>query len=248
MKKVLIATPCYGDMVCTGYFLSILNMVAHLSSPEIQFQIYTIGNESLITRARNTCVAYFLASDFTHLLFIDADIQFDHTLVKRLLDFDRDVVCASYPRKGIMWDKIKTLKNVENMSLEEIQSKMLSFNLNITTKPGQQTRDVVNGFIQVDQAATGFMCIKREVFDRLREAYPEQQYQSNAVSEEMKPHMWLFFDCMVDENKTYLSEDFAFCNKFRKIGGEVWMDIMSPLTHTGTYKFSGNIRYMFTGN
>jgi len=64
--RVLLATPCYGNMLSNGYFKSIISMIGlYAGDPDILMSIYTLGNESLITRARNTCVGVFLKGDYT---------------------------------------------------------------------------------------------------------------------------------------------------------------------------------------
>jgi len=228
MRKVFIATPCYGDVVYSGYMLSMLRLS---SIHNTLFQIYTLGNESLITRARNVCVSQFLQSDYQYLFFIDADIEFSELNIQRILDYDQDVVCGCYARKGLFLENLRGL-DLTNMTLEEIQSKVLSFNYNIS-----HINTMNNGFMQVDQAATGFMCIRRNVLEQMMEKYPEQKYIEGDI-----PYLYTFFDCVVNESKKYLSEDFAFCEKWRAIGGKIWMDTTQPLTHCGTFKFTGNLK------
>ena len=65
------------------------------------------------------------------------------------------------------------------------------------------------------------------------EAYPELNYVSDSdYSPENKGLHYRFFDCMVDpESKRYLSEDYTFCHLWRQIGGEVYVDVQSNLTH-----------------
>ena len=106
-NKIFIGTPCYGGMITADYFKSCMQLVAIAASRKIELQFGTIGNESLITRARNTLVQLFMDGDYTHLMFIDADIAFDPNTVLRMLDFDKDVVCGVYPRKTIDWIKVK---------------------------------------------------------------------------------------------------------------------------------------------
>ena len=72
--KLFIATPMYGGMCHGLYTKSLMDTTAVLMNHGIQSQIYYLFNESLITRARNYCVANFLKSDATHLMFIDSDI------------------------------------------------------------------------------------------------------------------------------------------------------------------------------
>ena len=51
---------------------------------------------------------------------------------------------------------------------------------------------------------------------------------------------WLFFDCMVDpDSGRYLSEDYAFCRRWRDIGGKIWVDLQCKLLHLGQHNFRG---------
>ena len=96
--KVFIGTPCYGGMITADYFKSVLQLTALAATKKIELQFGTIGNESLITRARNTLVQLFMDEpQYTHLLFIDADIAFNPESVFRMLDLGEDVVtgCVS---------------------------------------------------------------------------------------------------------------------------------------------------------
>ena len=242
MAKVLLATPCYGDMVSNAYFRSVLSAVAMFHGhPSILLSVFTLGNESLVTRARNTCVATFLKGDYTHLLFVDADIEFDPTLIVRLLERNTDVACACYPQKTIVWDRLPGMfAATPPPATDAAVSNLLKFNVHVSKRPGAYEREVVDGFVSVDRAATGFMLIRRPVFTRLAKAMPELKYVSDDVGEtSIKDHLYLFFDCRLDESRKYMSEDYAFCDLVKRHGMEIWLDVASPLGHVGTYTFRG---------
>ena len=57
---VMIATPCYGGQLSEGYLHGLLNTITIASKNKFQCHVNTMGNESLITRARNTLVTQFL--------------------------------------------------------------------------------------------------------------------------------------------------------------------------------------------
>lgn len=60
--------------------------------------------ESLVTRARNDCVAKFLAApEWTHLFRIDADIGFSSEATFRLLRSGYDIAAGVYPLKRENW-------------------------------------------------------------------------------------------------------------------------------------------------
>ena len=90
-----------------------------------------------------------------------------------------------------------------------------------------------------------FMLIKKEVFYKLQKAYPYLKYTSDQIINGAKfksDNCYAFFDCIIDEKSNrYLSEDYAFCRLWQKIGGKIYADLMTPLTHYGTYAFKGNV-------
>jgi hypothetical protein len=241
--RILLATPCYGNMLSTVYFNSILKMIAmYANDPDIHISVYTLGNESLITRARNICVGLFLKGNYTHLLFVDADIEFEPECIRRLLDHNQDIVCAPYAQKNVKWHLLKDdafKKEMDHRSLDELKKMMLTFNIHWKTDCETKKPIITNNFTEVDRAATGFMLIKRTVFSKLMKACPELKYDSDDAGEDhIKNHLWLFFDCMVDGRNKYLSEDYAFCERVRtKINGKIWVDLTSNLGHMGNMIF-----------
>jgi hypothetical protein len=245
MASVLVATPCYGGSLTTGYFMSVMQTIMALTSgrPDVTLTFYTLSNESLVTRARNTCVAHFLAHpEYTHLFFVDADIEFSPEAFTRLLDSGRDVACGCYPQKVVRWEHVaRHAAASEDLSAEALRNAGLNFNVTVHSGEGTVSRSVENGFVKVDYGATGFMLVRRQVFDRLRVAYPGLKYVNDTLDDPAaRAHNWLFFDTMLDPlTRQYLSEDYAFCKRWRDIGGEIWADVVSPLTHIGTFRFEG---------
>ena len=133
LDKIFIGTPCYGGMITADYFKSCLQLTALAATKKIELQFGTIGNESLITRARNTLVQLFMDEEqYTHLLFIDADIAFNPESVFRMLDLDEDVVTGGYPRKTIDWRKVKRrAQENPDISEDELHAASLEYNLNV---------------------------------------------------------------------------------------------------------------------
>ena len=177
-NKIFIGTPCYGNMLTADYFKSCLQLTALAASKKIELQFGTIGNESLVTRARNTLVQLFMDNeDYTHLLFIDADLAFNPESVFRMLDLDEDVVTGVYPRKQINWTKaITKVKENPNISEDELHASSLMYNLNVKDPKHVEAK---KGFIEVLDGATGFMLIKRNVFKKMALAYPNLKFKSD---------------------------------------------------------------------
>ena len=157
-NKIFIGTPCYGGMLTADYFKSCLRLVNEAPKHNIELQFGTIGNESLITRARNTLVQ----------LFIDADIGFNEKTIFRMLELDKDVVTGVYPRKSIDWRKVKKrVINNPEVDLNELHAASLEYNINVKNPDHVEVK---KGFIEVLDGATGFMLIKRQVFEKMVKA------------------------------------------------------------------------------
>jgi hypothetical protein len=248
-NKFFIATPCYGGQLNEPYFRSVIKMMTFFNGHQIPLAFGTIANESLVTRARNVLVAYFLASDYTHLMFIDADIEFQTEDILKLYAHKKDVVVGAYPKKGVAWDKIRAnLIDPANKSKELSDRDMASFgsdyaiNFKFVDKE-TKTIGVENGLIKLHDAGTGFMMIKREALLKLLKAYPEIKYNNdvNINNNELSDKFYALFDTMIDPiDRRYLSEDYTFCRRWQEIGGDIWLDPSISLNHYGHFCFQGN--------
>ena len=241
--RIYIAIPCYGGLISELTFHSLINSINWFHQNNIDVRIKTVGSESLISRARNKLMTMFLDDkkfNGTHLFFIDADIGFDKNNLSRLLNSDKDIVTGIYPVKGFDWENIKRRINLENINRDNIESLSVGFNVNIYNSKVSP----INGYLRVKEAATGFMLIKREVFIKMIEKYPERKYfPDKRTGIENSENAYDFFSVgNFKENNgitRYLSEDYYFCRLWEKCGGEIWSDIMSPLIHVGTHQFKG---------
>ena len=248
-NKFFIATPCYGGQLNEPYFRSVIKMMTFFNGHQIPLAFGTIANESLVTRARNVLVAYFLASDYTHLMFIDADIEFQTEDILKLYAHKKDVVVGAYPKKGVAWDKIRAnLTDPANKDKNLSDRDMASFgsdyaiNFKFVNKEAK-TIAVENGLIKLHDAGTGFMMISREAVLKMVKAYPELKYNNdvNIANAELKDHFYALFDTMIDPvDRRYLSEDYTFCRRWQEIGGDVWLDPSISLNHYGHFCFQGN--------
>ncbi|HWK47516.1 MAG TPA: hypothetical protein VNT30_22515 [Stellaceae bacterium] len=203
-----------------------------------------LGEDALITRSRSTILSHFLDHETaTHLLFIDADIGFEPEQVQRLLSFDRDFVAAFYPIKAVDWELVAHRMKSND---ELFQQAALSYVGTLCTGP--EAREEA-GFATATYAGGGFQLIKRGAVEKMIAAYPEQKFRSIHVfprAHQTSENNYALFDCMIDsETGEYLSEDYAFCRRWRDIGGEVWLDLSSRLTHVGTHHFRGDTTVRF---
>ena len=247
--KLFIATPMYGGMCHGAYAKSMSALFALCTKHTIPIHLETISNESLIQRARNTCVEAFLKSDFTHFLFIDADIGFNCKDVLTMLamhvkDSEKkyDVLAAVYPKKDINWDRIK-----QKESFSKPAKELAKLGNEFTFNPINQGSITFGGGIptEVADAGTGFMMIPRRTFEKFIETYPEQSYKPYSCftpSGDPSKTVHAFFDSKIDpESKLYLAEDYMFCQYVRKMGGKIWILPWISLSHAGNYSHTGSL-------
>ncbi len=195
--------------------------------------IDTTENESLVHRARNVSVGRFMQkTDADYFMFIDADVHFDPESVVRLLESGHDISVACYPKKCVMWDQAKQLVKQGD---QRDPAKMAS---SLVVNFGAANRPVVNGFIEILDGPTGFMMIKRDVFKKLEEKFPELWCKNDHQNRDFDDYH-ACFDCMIDpESKRYLSEDYAFCRRYQQMGGKIFADINTTLGHVGNLPFN----------
>ena len=251
--KIFLGMPMYGGMVSEATVHGLLEIQQWSMSKGVGLRFQSMGNESLITRARNTIVSMMMdQTDFvaTHLLFIDADIGFQWQNIERLLCADKDVVCGIYPRKHIYLEKVKSvLEENPEATPDEIEAKCLGYNVNFDD-PGNLKGTY--GFFKVNEAATGMMLVKREVFRTMMKKFPERKYESDQIvnGKYMKSdNCYDLFAVGPYETKTkegrpqkrYLSEDYYFSRLWQECGGEIWADLSMPLTHFGNRAFKGSV-------
>jgi hypothetical protein len=232
-------------MVTQRYMQCTCALLIETGARGISVQLELLGRESLITRGRNALVATFLDDpDATHLIFVDADIGFEPAQVIRMLEFDRDVVAGMYPLKEITWDTAAVARFHHGEPLEHTFLRFVG-----VACEGRE-REEENGFVTASYAGAGFMMMKRAVFDRLKVSYPYLQYKAahTAASPSLSSNQYAFFDCVIDAaTGEYLSEDYAFCQRWRALGGKIWLDTQSVLAHVGPYEFVGSPRGRYPG-
>lgn len=236
--KLMVATPCYGGLVTQRYMQCMCSLLLMTAHSGIAVQLELLGRESLITRARNALVAKFLDDPAaTHFMFIDADIGFETEQVMRMLAFDKDIVAGMYPLKDIRWDEEAIMRAQRGEPLELASMRYVG----LPCDP--RDREEQDGFVTGTYAGAGFLMIKREVFERMRVSYPHLQYTAahTAAAPSLSNNQYAFFDCVIDRlSGEYLSEDYAFCHRWRALGGKIWLDTRGTLAHIGPHEFLGS--------
>lgn len=243
LKQVypLVVTPSHDGKYFHNYIISLLDFhhtALHIGMP---IQFYLMRGESLVTRARNNCVATFLENkEWTHLFWIDSDIGFTSDAALRLLQADYDIAAGVYPLKTDSWP-IEGLE--KKMTEEEFIARYQKYTVNTSSDSNNEVHLKIqeDGFIELSEAPTGFMLIKRNVFEKMMVEYPELQYVPDSIGFEDKGFHFRFFDVMVHpKSKRYLSEDYGFCYLWEQMGGKIYVDARSNLSHQGLKLYQGD--------
>ena len=238
--RLLVATPVHSE-VSMHYAESLLTLqgTGHSLGLVIDFLLL---KSSLVTQGRNLCVSNFLnKKEYTHMLFIDSDISFDPSSVFKLLRCNKDVISIPYPMKTINWNKVHgRIQEQKDININDLSRSGFMFPIKVED---QQSITVSKGIMEVTHAPTGFMLIKKEAILKMVEKYPHLKIkQPTIINGETKDteNLWNFFDTWFEqETNKYYGEDFAFCQKFRDIGGKCYCYVDDFITHVGEYSYEG---------
>lgn len=171
-----------------------------------------IGNSD-IAACRAAIMATFYRSDCDTLVYIDDDVFWNQGDLLKLIEYPVDVVGGVYPKK----------------------SDEIAFPIRMDVRDEYRT-DSETGLMEVAGLPGGFLKISRNCVEKMIEAYPKKTQRSNHESSEF----WPLFDPVEIPNDR-LSEDFSFCERWRRIGGKVWADFEMEMGHIGYKSFKGSM-------
>ena len=241
--NLVVATPCFGGQISVLFAASLFKLQKRLRSySDLNLKILFKDGDALITRARASLIAQFLDDpSATHLLFIDADIGFEPEQVLRLIQCGADMCAAVYPIKRIDWDRVRT-------TIESGRPNPGAAALKYVFEVEDPNAVVASaGFVRVRYAGTGFLMIRRQALEKMCTRYSELKFKRDHSTDAAtaSDNRFALFECMIGDDGTYLSEDFAFCKRWTDIGGEIWADLDSKLNHVGPMTFCGDLASQF---
>lgn len=210
--RLMVGTPAYNGQMQVEYVGSLLDMIAN----GISYSLYTVTNDSLVARARNTILAQFHANkDFSHLFFLDADVGIRGQDVRTLIEHERDVIGAPVRKK--VDDPEKPVFNVGK----------------VISRTGT--------LASVARVGTAALILSRKAVDKLVEHAIEQErsYQSDSLTPGAagtETHYDVFRQGVKDG--IYVSEDYQACDDLRELGFEIFADLGIRTKHFGMYEFS----------
>lgn len=221
LTGIFIGMPCGKGSPRIETALS-FNQTTHLLQREGIRWGYTVApNDVYIEQARSALASLFVASDCSHMLWIDDDLSWDAKDVLRMIGLDHDFVCAAYRKK--------------------IDTEVY------TVTPFRDACPVCQhcGCIELKRGNVGFALIHRSVFEKMFAAYPELKCTNPPhYAREIKDNYHVLFHSAIEDGMLW-EEDDMFCRRWARIGGKMYLDPTINLTHWGTKGWSGNIGRLF---
>lgn len=202
---------------------------------------FTLNHQfgSTVSVVRNAIVDAFLESRADLLLMIDSDQGVLPDMLERMIDFGKPVVGCMSPKRGYKWSNVR-LETVTNVSQVIHQASQYVGGLLVDDK-GQAP--LINGFAPAEHVGTGVLLVTRAALEQMMNHFPELKgrgFTPETYSQRGAGGRWGFFNPMDNEEGVPMSEDISFCRRWRQTGGEIWVDIVSPVMHVGRHVFEGS--------
>ena len=240
---IFLATPVHSD-VSIHYTQALLTLQQECFRKGIMIS-FSLMKSSLVTQGRNLCVSAMFEqkTKYTHLFFVDSDIEFSSQTLFDLIDADKDVIGAPYPMKTIDWQKIEKRREKHNIKdYERLATLGFMWPVKLENKDQLTVKDNIG---EVTHVPTGCTLYKREVFEKMFEAFPDRKIVQPTIvngKQVEKKYMYNLFDTYHEpETKRYYGEDFGFCKRWTEIGGKCHILTNQRIAHVGEYKFEGKI-------
>jgi hypothetical protein len=225
--------------------MSLISLLFFLNNNGIKTSIYPITFDSLISRARNSAIAQFMTdNDNSHILFIDADIEFNPHDVLKMLNNNKPVICSGYPQKWLNFNKIISLLKRNSIPHNPLE---LCTNQSVHLIKEQP----ISELMLAKYCTTGFLLIKKNVIEQMILAYPNRKFINDVDGYNLsnKDFFYNLFTVEINnDTKRYESEDYGFSKLWNDIGGEIYILTNISLKHFGWFGYPGNIYRQLTNN
>ena len=212
--NLFIATPAYGCQLHIDYFNSMIALKTGAIEKGINVDFGLLGNQSLVPKARNTLISHFYHSkQYTHIIFIDADMGIPSFCIPKLLSRNVDVIGVPVPLKGYNPDGSPVLNIGEILELKD-------------------------GLAETTRVGTAVLMLSRKAVDSAIEVsskYFSDSYYSRGS--EVSENQFDVFRIGATKDENYLSEDYFMCSKLRELGYKIYIDLTIPVKHNGMHGF-----------
>ena len=237
-KSILVATYCPNGHVFTGHTIGILKLENMCASIGVALSSTYISTEIFPQKAKNTLCSIFMKSSHSHLLLIDHDIEFDAEDIIKMMEFDQPVVGGLTYKQTIRWDKLAEIANQKgekNLSIDTLKTISRDYNF-IPKDDNMKNMDFNAEFNDVDAIGTGVLLLQKDALTKIESAFPKDKYFDNGET------LFRYFDTGVKNLSTiksniYMEDDVWFCNRWRELGGKIYVHTKFCSKHWGIHGF-----------
>ena len=204
---LLIVTPAYDGKVNVPYAISLLQTASLLESKGIRVSMRIEPNGSLLVATRNRLTEAFWQSDATHMLCVDNDLGWPAEAVLAMLNADKEFVAGVYPSRKEKGFTFRPLYDENNCLIAE------------------------KHLIKVEAVPAGFMLLKKEAIQKMRDAHPHLYYEPKDPKNLTEKTYMLFNTEIIDGE--FWGEDYVFCKRAEAAGIDIWVDPLIQFDHAG---------------
>lgn len=224
--KVFVAVPAFGHQVNSQTTTSLVALTKELSERGIFGGFSALSFPDLVDLRNVFLSVFYEALDATHMLFVDADMQFEPELVRDMLLADKPLVGCLYRTKRLPGSWVGSALTPEKLP--------------------------EGNLLELEGIGCGVMLIRRDCIANMIEAgmvEVQTDLRGTALVNLLEPHgvkrLIRGFDKVVTSDGRHLSEDFSFCHRQRSAGGKVYAVINHTIAHLGLYPFAGRYSDMY---
>lgn len=208
--KLMIVSPCHGGKVENIFVDSLIKTCKILTESNIDHEVFLPTTGSILSRERNELMQYFMDSDCSHILCIDSDLSWSPESVLDMFKLDKDFLAGVYPAR--------TNDGV----------KRYIFNADLNPNGSLKCE---NELLKMLHVPAGFMMIKRELVEKLRNHYPELKYTNDGGVKNVDEAYAFFNTELIDGH--FWGEDFVFCKRVIDAGIDIWCYPKIHFVHAG---------------
>jgi hypothetical protein len=245
---VMFGIPCYDRKVYVETALAITYTAVELMQARARASLYRLGGCALVTHARNAIVGEFLSrKDKTHLLFVDADMEWSPNTVLRLLKADVPFAAAPYVQKRY---RNAPTSSYRPKDLDSFHAAVVNWNV-VFDDPEiisgkKKLADLRSGFAKVKRVGAGLMLLRRDMLETMARKYADTEYRFDGQMDgqvSSKARFFGLFDLLKSDQGSLIGEDYSFCDRWvQGCGGEIWCDTEARIVHHGHHRYTGSLQ------
>lgn len=234
--KVMIATPTAQGTVTTAYARTLAAAIGVLAERGAGHGLAMVDGADVVSARTLLARAFLEDASMTHLLFVDSDMAVEAEVLRRMLALGAPAVGCAYARRQIDLD---AFADALAESPDRARARALASGFTVRLAAGQVA--VRDGFAEVQGFGLGCALIARGVFEAMIArgvARPMRLPRFRDAGGDGPLHD--FFAEMDLETGERLGEDFAFCERVRRLGDVPLPAWVGPgVGHVGAFTYGG---------